>query len=356
MFMQYALTLAARGVGNVSPNPMVGAVIVHDGVIIGQGWHEKYGTAHAEVNAIESVINPELLKYSTMYVTLEPCSHWGKTPPCCDLIISKNIPRVVVGCVDPYHEVQGNGLKRLKSADVEVITGVLEAECLELNKRFIKSKTTGIPYIVLKWAQTADGLLDVSRQQGSRPIWITGTACKKLVHQWRSEEDAIMVGTKTVIMDNPTLTAREVSGRNPVRITFDRELVLNSTYNIFNNEAETILITSQENRENAIAKFSANTHVQVEGIDYSIATLPQVLTILSRRNLNSLFVEGGRELLQSFIDSQLWDEARIFTSPLSSRELYPNSDYADGVYAPEIPTKTHERHSEIEGVELTTIF
>lgn len=350
--MQRALELAARGAGSVSPNPMVGAVLVVANEIIGQGWHERYGEAHAEVNAIASVSEPSLLEDATMYVTLEPCSHWGKTPPCCDLIIRCKIPRVVVGCVDPYHEVCGGGIERMRAAGIEVIVGDMEQQCIDMNRRFFKAQTDGRPYIILKWAETADSFIDVCRPATTPPAWMTGAHCKRLVHMWRSEEDAIMVGRHTVEMDNPSLTVRQVEGRNPLRITLDKELKLDTHYRIFDNEAPTILITSHEMKDRAIAKFSQNERVEIESIDYAENTIAQILNILSCRRVHSLFVEGGRELLQSFLDSMLWDEARVFTSPLRCAELYPAIANPVGVPAPSF-SPTSESRTMVGEVELT---
>lgn len=350
--MTRALELAARGAGNVSPNPMVGAVIVCDGEIIGEGWHQKYGEAHAEVNAIASVVDVSLLRRSTMYVTLEPCSHWGKTPPCSDLIIEKQIPRVVVGAADPYHEVCGGGIARMRAAGIDVTVGVLDKECGDLNRRFFKAQTDGRPYIILKWAQTSDGFLDACRSNDIPPVWMTGKECKQLVHRWRAEEDAIIVGRKTVEMDNPELTVRETNGRNPLRITLDRNLTLSVDNKIFNNEAQTILVTSHENRAVAIEKFAHNNRTEIESVDYSQNVLSQVINMLSCHRIHSLFVEGGRELLQSFIDANLWDEARIFKSPMNLHDLYPQLSTCAGVPAPVLSPKSTETITQIGEVLL----
>lgn len=334
--MKRALELARRGAGNVSPNPMVGAVVVHNGQVIGEGWHQEYGQAHAEVNAINSVENQEFLRESTMYVTLEPCSHWGKTPPCCDLIIAKGIPEVVVGCVDSYHKVSGEGIRRMSEAGVRVVVGDMERECVELNRRFFMVQNQGRPYIILKWAQTADGMLDVRGSAEVAPAWLTGAEGKRLVHRWRAEEDAIMVGRRTVEMDNSSLTVREVEGRNPLRITMDRDLKLDTTRSIFDDSAPTILLTSLENREAAMKKFAQCRSVRIEAINYQDEVLSQVLRILSCARVQSLFVEGGRELLQSFIDAGLWDEARVFTSVMSSDALYHSLVDRVPTFAPEL--------------------
>lgn len=349
--MSRALELALRGAGSVSPNPMVGAVITVGDKIIGEGWHKRYGQPHAEVNAIDSVENQELLKQATMYVTLEPCSHWGKTPPCCDLIINKQIPRVVVGCIDPYHEVCGGGIERMRAAGINVEIGDMEAECQEINKRFFTSQTHGRPYVILKWAQTSDGYIDIQRPTTTPPAWLTGEQCKQLVHTWRAVEDAVMVGRKTVEMDNPSLTVRLTPGRNPLRITIDRNIVLGTHYNIFDNQASTLLITSHENRERATAKFLNNPMVEIDTIDYLQPTIPQILSILTQRRIQSLIVEGGTQLLQSFIDDGLWDQARIFTANIHSGELYESNPQPLGIAAPKIETQTTLTEI-IDGVEL----
>src|ERR1700712_465065 len=234
-YMQRCLELATLGLGAVSPNPMVGAVVVLDDKIIGEGYHQKYGEAHAEVNAINQVISrfpnsADLLKQATIYVSLEPCAHYGKTPPCADLIIKHQIPKVVVGCRDPFEQVNGKGIEKLQAAGVEVVLGILEAECKWLNRRFFTRIQKHRPYIILKWAQTADGFF--APADGTQ-LWITGQESRKLVHQWRGEEDAILVGTNTVAIDNPQLNVRYGSGKLPKRIVIDRELKLNKSLNIF---------------------------------------------------------------------------------------------------------------------------
>lgn len=317
-----ALELAAGSRERVRPNPNVGCVIVHNGEVIGQGFHERYGDHHAEVNAINSVINKELLNDSTLYVTLEPCSHWGKTPPCADLIIRMGIPRVVVGIADPFAEVSGRGTERLRAAGVEVKVGVMERQCRELNRDFMTFHTEKRPYIILKWAQTCDGFLDNDRDAATPAVWITGSECKRLVHKWRSECDAIMVGTNTVERDNPALTVREVEGRDPMRVVIDRTLRLHPDSKVFGNniddKSNVLLVTAAENLEEAMKK---HPHLTVKTIDFSADKEREICELLHGMGIMTLFIEGGAWVLNSFINSGLWDEMRVFTAPISVAEL-----------------------------------
>jgi diaminohydroxyphosphoribosylaminopyrimidine deaminase/5-amino-6-(5-phosphoribosylamino)uracil reductase len=297
------------GSGKVAPNPMVGAVLVHNNRIIGEGYHECFGKAHAEVNCIASVKKEDeaLVSQSTLYVSLEPCAHVGKTPPCADLLIRKNIPRVVIGCRDPFAQVNGKGMEKLKAAGIEVTTGILESECNELNKRFFTFHTQHRPYIILKWAQTADGKISGPDLQPSHQrLFISNAQTARLVHKWRSEEMAIMVGTNTALFDDPELTTRHWPGSNPVRLVLDLHLRLPSTLKLFNGSVRTIVFNlhKHEDRPNLL-------YYQV-GEDASI--VHQVLNALYTLNIQSMMVEGGSQLLQSFIDEGLWDEARIITN------------------------------------------
>lgn len=318
-YINRCIEIARKGLGNVSPNPMVGSVIVYKDRIIGEGYHRKCGEAHAEVNAVNSVNDKRLLKESTIYVSLEPCAHIGKTPSCADMIIREEIPKIVVGSIDPYFKVAGKGIEKLKTAGREVITGVLEKECVELNKRFYTFHTKKRPYIILKWAQTKDGYIDYIREFGTerKASWITNEYCRTLVHKWRTEEDSFLVGTNTAILDNPQLTARNWYGRNPVRITFDKENILDSNLRIFDNQAETLVFNSK--------KDFVDNNISFEKIDFSIDIVPQILKKLFEKQIQSLVVEGGLKTLQSFIDSGLWDEARVFTG---------NHIFGNGVSAP----------------------
>ncbi|WP_287668222.1 bifunctional diaminohydroxyphosphoribosylaminopyrimidine deaminase/5-amino-6-(5-phosphoribosylamino)uracil reductase RibD [Bacteroides sp.] len=317
-YMRRCIELAKNGLCNVAPNPTVGAVIVCDGRIIGEGYHVRCGEAHAEVNAIRSVKDESLLKRSTIYVSLEPCSHYGKTPPCADLIIEKQIPRIVIGCRDPFSKVAGRGIQKLQNAGREVIVGVLEEECLHLIRRFITFNTLRRPFITLKWAESADRFIDIERIDGN-PVLLSSPLTSMLVHKKRAENTAIMVGRRTVLLDNPSLTVRNWYGRNPIRIVLDRNLSLPNDLQIFNGEVPTLVFTEKEHPEEKSVSYIT--------IDFAHNPLNQIMEELYQRNIQSLLVEGGSQLLQSFIDNELWDEAYIEKCP---KRLY------SGVKAPEI--------------------
>ncbi|CAN5247657.1 bifunctional diaminohydroxyphosphoribosylaminopyrimidine deaminase/5-amino-6-(5-phosphoribosylamino)uracil reductase RibD [soil metagenome] len=307
-YMLRCLQLAEYGSGNVAPNPMVGAVLVHNNKIIGEGYHKKYGEAHAEVNCIKNVSeeNKHLICKSTLYVSLEPCNHFGKTPPCSDLIIKKNIANVVIGCKDIYKETAGKGIEKLKSAGIAVATGILEKECIEINKRFNIFHIKKRPYIILKWAESADGKIAASPKSSPKErTLISNSYSNTLVHKWRSEEAAILIGTNTALQDDPLLTTRLWKGKNPVRIVIDMNLRLPNTLKIFNDEAKTIIFNSIKDEE------------QKNFLFYKI-NAPDILNIITKSlyklNIQSVIVEGGAKLLQSFIDAGLWDEVRIITN------------------------------------------
>lgn len=312
--MSRCIQLAKPGAGNVAPNPMVGAVLLFEGKIIGEGYHQKYGEPHAEVNCINSVKeeNKSLIEKSTLYVSLEPCSHYGKTPPCADLIIKNNIKKVVIGCIDVYKDVAGRGIQKLQDAGIEVITGVLERECADLNKRFFTFHQKFRPYIILKWAQSANGkvagnsseLSSTDKDPGKR-IFISNNYSNRLVHKWRSEEAAILAGTSTVMYDNPLLTTRLWPGKNPVRIVIDKKLLVPRESNVFNDEAQTIIYNS--------LKYSTLQNLVYIKLD-SENFMEQLLDSLFEMNIQSVLVEGGAKTLQSFIDNGLWDEARVITN------------------------------------------
>jgi diaminohydroxyphosphoribosylaminopyrimidine deaminase/5-amino-6-(5-phosphoribosylamino)uracil reductase len=304
-YMHRCLQLAQLGAGQVAPNPMVGAVLVYDGRIIGEGYHQKYGEAHAEVNCLASVAVGDLtlVKSATLYVSLEPCAHFGKTPPCSDLIIHHKIPKVIIGCRDPFSEVDGKGMEKLEKAGVKVIAGVLEKECKEINKRFFVSVQGQRPYIILKWAQTDDG--KIARDSAER-LLITNEYTNRLVHQWRSEEAAILVGTNTALLDNPSLTNRLSSGKNPVRLVLDLSLRLPAALKVFDRSEKTIVFNGVKQEENEQLIF--------EKIDPSKNIVEQIASTAHQHRLQSILVEGGAQLLQSFIDAGLWDEARIITN------------------------------------------
>jgi len=301
--MQRCLDLAALGLGKTYPNPMVGSVIVHQGKIIGEGWHQKSGSAHAEVLAVASVKDKTLLKESTLYVSLEPCAHYGKTPPCAELIIKHRIPNVVVGCVDPFSKVSGKGIEMMRNAGANVKVGLLEEDCERSHKRFFTFHKKHRPYIILKWAETKDGFIAPFEQESGKPFWITSSESKKLVHKWRTEEASILVGTNTVEKDNPALTTRLWEGNQPLRLIIDRRLRLSNDLHVFDDSVKTLVFTEQ------IKENSESTEYQV--IDFN--TIHQeLMSQLYQRNIHSVIIEGGRETMQSFIDADLWDEARVF--------------------------------------------
>ncbi|MBQ3190793.1 MAG: bifunctional diaminohydroxyphosphoribosylaminopyrimidine deaminase/5-amino-6-(5-phosphoribosylamino)uracil reductase RibD, partial [Bacteroides sp] len=302
---------------NAAPNPMVGAVIVHNDTIIGEGYHIRCGEAHAEVNAVRSVKDKSLLKESTIYVSLEPCSHHGKTPPCADLIINKGIPRVVVGCQDPFSLVAGRGIAKLREAGIEVKVGVLEEECRQLIRRFVTFNTLRRPFITLKWAESADGFIDLHRTEG-HPYIFSSPLSSMLVHKRRAEHSAILVGRRTALLDNPSLTTRNWFGKNPVRMVIDKDLALPKHLALFDGSVRTLVFTQREDTSN-------RPNVEHIRLDFKIDILPQIMEVLYKEKLQSLMVEGGSILLQSFIDAGCWDEAYIEQS---------DAHLKDGVKAP----------------------
>ena len=303
IFMQKCLELAKKGMGYVSPNPMVGCVVVFNDKIINEGYHQAYGTAHAEVNAIEGVKDKSLLEKSTLYINLEPCAHFGKTPPCTNLIIESKIPKVVIGSVDSYSEVSGKGIERIQNAGIEVIVGVLEKESRELNKRFFTFHENNRPYIILKWAESSDGFIAPKNQ--NKPFWMTSKKSKTLVHKWRSEEDAILVGRITAEKDNPALTVREAVGSNPIRLVIDKSLKLSDDLNLFNSKVKTVVFNAKKSEI-----IDTNQYVKIN-FNYLIKS---ILKELHKQSIQSVIIEGGRTTLESFIDANMWDEARIFTA------------------------------------------
>lgn len=320
-YIKRCIELAKNGLGNTYPNPLVGSVIVHNKKIIGEGWHQKAGAPHAEVNAINSVRDTSVLKKATIYVSLEPCSHFGKTPPCSDLIIAKGFKKVVIGCVDPFAEVAGRGIKKLMEAGCEVSVGILEKECQELNKRFFTFHQKKRPYIILKWAQTADGFIAPEIQEKREPVWITNQYSKQLVHKWRSEEQAILVGTNTAIADNPKLNTRLWEGTNPVRVVIDKDLRIPKESVLFDSSIKTIVLT--EKKTETVIKTD---NLIFEKLDFQQNLPKQICEVLYRYDLQSLIIEGGAKTLQTFIDANLWDEARVFTGI---------SEFHKGVKSPE---------------------
>lgn len=332
-YMQLCLNLAQKGLGKVAPNPMVGSILVYDGKIVAEGYHQQYGGPHAEPNAIKQ-LDDELLKKCTLYVTLEPCSHFGKTPPCADLIVSKKIPKVIVGCLDPNPLVAGRGIKKLHDAGIEVEYGILEKECRELNKRFFTFQEKKRPYIILKWAQTQDGF--ISRKplpENKEDNWITSIDSKRLVHEWRAQEQAILVGYNTALLDNPLLTTRLVEGENPTRIVIDKRLELSKDLNIFNGAAKTIV-------------FNGIKESEVGNIRYAQIDMANMVDELLHEcyllNISSIIIEGGSNTINEFIKKDLWDEARVFVNP--------NLKFHHGVPAPQIDI--HHIKSENIGSDL----
>lgn len=319
--MSRCIQLAKNGLGTTYPNPLVGCVIVHNDKIIGEGWHYKAGQPHAEVNAIASAAsNSVLLKDATIYVSLEPCSHFGKTPPCSDLIISKGFKKVVIGSTDPNPLVAGRGIKKLQDAGCEVVSGVLEGECYELNKRFFSFHGKKRPYIFLKWAQTADGFVAPIKETRTetKPVWITNKFSRQLVHKMRGVEMAILVGTKTVMDDNPSLTVRDWTGNNPTRLVIDKELKLPSHSSILDGSLKTYVFTAEN-------KAKSNNETQYIQIDFSKEIASQICDALYEKSIQSLIVEGGPKTLQTFIDANLWDEAIVFSG---------SNNFEDGIAAP----------------------
>ena len=379
LYMMRCLQLAAMAEGQTSPNPMVGAVIVHDGKIIGEGYHHRAGEPHAEPNAIASVKNESLLREATMYVSLEPCSHWGKTPPCADLIVRKGLKRVVIATLDPNPKVAGRGVKILQDAGIEVTVGVMEKEARWLNRRFMTVQEKHRPYVILKWAETADGIIDVCRKEkGSGPIKISNSVTKTLNHQVRVEEDAIMVATKTALLDDPHLTVTKWTGKNPVRVLLDRTLRVPADYRIFDEAAKTIVFTNAQCADPSVLRtpplkqgrnigdvftnaqcadpsvlrtpplkqgWNIGDNVEFVGIDFEGDVVQNVMNELYKRGIMSIIIEGGAQWLQTVIDSGLWDEARVERGPHSIQCIMHNAQCTieearnlsrNGVKAPKI--------------------
>jgi diaminohydroxyphosphoribosylaminopyrimidine deaminase/5-amino-6-(5-phosphoribosylamino)uracil reductase len=329
-FMHRCLDLAMKGMGCVSPNPMVGAVVVHGDRAIGEGFHRSYGGAHAEPLAIASVEDESLLKESTLYVSLEPCSHFGKTPPCAQLIIDKKIPRVFVGCLDPSPEVSGRGIRMLAEAGVDVRVGLLQAECEALNRRFLTFHRLKRPYIFLKWAQSADGFMDRTRTPGDGlpAVTFSGPRSQMLVHRMRARESAILVGTGTAMLDNPLLTVRRWPGKNPLRIAIDRDLKIPAGSHLLDATAETLVFTSADMRDTSSVRYCR--------LDFSSDILPQMMSVLHEMRILSLIVEGGSHLLHTMIAAGLWDEILVETISLR---------LGHGLKSPSLPLLPDEMHA-----------
>lgn len=315
LYIKRCIELAQNALGNTYPNPMVGSVIVYQNKIIGEGWHKKAGEAHAEVNAIASVKDTTLLKKATIYVSLEPCSHFGKTPPCADLIIHHKIPKVIVGSLDPNPKVAGRGVKKLLEAGCKVNVGVLDDECKNLNKRFFTFHQKKRPYIILKWAQSSDGFIAPKAQETGKPLWISSKASKQLLHKWRSEEQAILVGTTTVLKDNPQLTNRLWEGNSPVRVILDQHLKINKDAAVLDGTVKTIVFTSKTKSE-----YPHFKNVFFESILFNEKLPYSICEVLFKHHIQSVIIEGGTQTLQTFIEANLWDEARVFTGKIVLKE------------------------------------
>jgi diaminohydroxyphosphoribosylaminopyrimidine deaminase/5-amino-6-(5-phosphoribosylamino)uracil reductase len=322
-YMNRCIQLAKNGLGTTYPNPLVGSVIVYKGKIIGEGWHKKAGEAHAEVNAINSVKDKTLLSKATIYVSLEPCSHFGKTPPCADLIAYHKIPNVVIGTIDSFAKVAGNGIKKLMLSGANVTIGILEKECKELNKRFFTFHEKKRPYIILKWAETEDGFIAPLEKDEKKPVWITNQYSRQLVHKWRTEEQAILVGTNTVLEDNPSLEARDYYGENPIRIAFDRDSKIDNSFQIKNNKTNTIIVTNDNILTN-------NDSIIYKKIIFDTIFIDNFIKFLHISEVQSVIIEGGTKTLQTFIDKGLWDEARIFSN---------KNKFLKGIEAPKLNFK-----------------
>lgn len=330
--MQRAIELAKLGVGSVSPNPQVGCVIVHNNIIIGEGWHQKFGGPHAEIHALNSVTNKWLLKESTVYVTLEPCSHFGKTPPCANALIEHGIKQVVIGITDPNPLVSGKGIKLLNDAGINVITDLLKNECADLNKRYITYINQKRPYVILKWAQTNDGFIapdkkELSDTEFEKQKQISAATVQKITHRWRTQEDAFMVGTNTALIDNPKLSARHWQGRNPKRVVLDLNNRLSKSLCLFDGTQPTFVFVYEENQTESTYNMTYIPITRKKDL------VPQILTELYKQQIQSLVIEGGAQILQTFIDSNVWDEAIIIKAP---------HQLTQGIKAPTLVGKTKE--------------
>ena len=334
------MQIANNGIGTTRPNPSVGAVIVYQNKIIGEGFTSSHGENHAEVNAINAVENKSLLKEATIFVTLEPCSHFGKTPPCADLIVKHQLKQVIIGCLDSNSLVAGKGVSHLENAGINVIVGVLETECRMHHKRFFKVQENKRPYIILKWAETKDGFVAPIAKNEIKPIFISNTYSQQLVHKLRSAEHAILVGTKTVLADNPKLNIRSWSGENPIRVVLDNTLRIPKNSNILDGSTKTIIITSAKDKNIVSSK-----NLIFEEIDFSKNIAKQVCEVLSKYQVQSLIVEGGPQTLQTFIDEKLWDEAMVFVG---------NTSFVKGVKSPVITKEFKEEFIESDVLKRYT--
>lgn len=355
-YMRRCIELARRGRNDVKTNPMVGCVIVCNDTVIGEGYHMRFGGPHAEVNAVNSVSeeNKRYLPMSTLYVNLEPCAHFGKTPPCSAMIVRMGIKRVVIGIKDPFCKVDGRGIEELTGGGVDVTLNVLERECRHLNRRTAVYNNKKRPYVILKWAQTMDGYIDTNRPASEPAPWLTGENCRRLVHKWRSQEGAIMVGTRTVVRDNPSLTVSKWYGPSPLRVTLDRHGILTSASNMFDDKANSLIYTSERSLSKVVSSFSGNKMTDCVSIDFNGNVISQVLDDLYRRGVTSVIVEGGSALINSFIESKLYDEVRVFISPKVLIELPYGKK--GGVRAPEIPPSIFHKQCVIDDVIVKTLL
>ena len=343
-YMQRCLELARLASGNTAPNPMVGSVLVHRDRIIGEGYHQLYGQAHAEANAIESVENKTLLKEATLYVNLEPCAHHGNTPPCADLIVRAGIPRVVIGAGDSSARVSGKGIRILEEGGCEVKRGVLEDSCRYLNRRFFTFHEKQRPYVVLKWAQTLDGYIDKDRRKDDpiQPNWITNEVSRHLVHKWRSQEQSILIGSHTALKDNPGLNVRESHGLDPLRIVIDRDLEIDESFKLIHDPLPLVLFTDI-NSDPRRARELAEYNVEVIRLNFKDNLMRQIFEFLYSRKILSVFVEGGGYTLSQFIASNMWDEARVFIG---------NRFFHSGVKAPQLPAREASEYMELNDTRL----
>lgn len=344
--MSRCIELAKNGLGTTYPNPLVGSVLVYNNLIIGEGWHYKAGKAHAEVHAITNsktntntlkilqtsaiTSHQQLLKKATLYVSLEPCSHSGKTPPCADLIITSGIKNVIIGCVDPNPRVAGKGILKLQKAGCKVIQGVLEEQCKALNKRFFIFQNKKRPFVFLKWAQTTDGYIAPIIKDKKQPLWISNIYSRQQVHQLRAQEQGIVIGTTTALVDNPSLTTRQWAGTSPTRLVIDKNLKIPKTAAIFNDKAPTIIITQVKQ------EATQNTPIIYEYITFEKNLALQICAIANKHNLQSIIIEGGTKTLQTFIDEDIWDQAHVYTGKISLE---------NGIKAPIFNAKPHTRKS-----------
>lgn len=319
IYMQRCLDLAAKGLVAAMPNPSVGAVVVYKDTIIGEGFTSAYGGSHAEVNAINNVLDKAMLSEATLYVSLEPCNHFGKTPPCSDLIVKSKIPKVVVGCVDPFSEVSGKGIEKLKANGIDVTVGVFENECRESHKRFFTFHTKKRPFIILKWAESQDGFISPKIRNSQKPVWLTNVYSRQLVHKLRSEEMAILVGTQTVLADNPALNTRDWFGKNPIRIYIDRNHKIPDDVSLKDGQIPTICFTAYPKEKVANLDF--------EVIDFEGNIPFQICKALFKRNIQSVIIEGGAFTLTQFIEADLWDEAMVFKSQVLLNEGIKAPDF-----------------------------